>query len=81
MTGKKMLVVFRPARQCRVNNKEEASMEQEPKHGLDMRAPVALPVQGRLRPEDVLRRKLIQKMMARRERRITGAAIPARRAG
>ncbi|HXQ52780.1 MAG TPA: hypothetical protein VN802_16925 [Stellaceae bacterium] len=56
-------------------------MQQEPKIGLDMRVHVALPVQGRLRPEEVLRRKLIQKMMARRERRVAAALLPTRRAG
>jgi hypothetical protein len=55
-------------------------MQQEPKQGLEMRAHVALPVQGRIRPEEVLRRKLMQKMMARRERRVAGIVAPTRRA-
>jgi hypothetical protein len=44
-------------------------MQQEPKMGLDVRMPCTLPVAGRVRPEDVMRRKLMQKMVARRERR------------
>jgi hypothetical protein len=55
-------------------------MQQEPKNGLGVRMPCALPVHGRIRPEEVLRRKLMQKMMARRERRAALAATVARRA-
>ncbi|HUK59565.1 MAG TPA: hypothetical protein VLV50_10085 [Stellaceae bacterium] len=55
-------------------------MRQEPKSGPDVRTFCAMPVQGRLRPEEILRRKLMQKMMARRERR-AAAQEPVRRAG
>jgi hypothetical protein len=55
-------------------------MRQEPKNGLDVRNVCAFPVQGRVRPEEILRRKLMQKMIARRERRmVTSASV--RRAG
>jgi len=56
-------------------------MQHEPKLGMDLRMVVSLPVQGRPRPEDVLRRKLMQKMITRRERRLASAMVPARRAG
>jgi hypothetical protein len=55
-------------------------MQQEPKNGLDVRIPFAFPVQGRVRPEEILRRKLMQKMMARRERRVLAATTTVRRA-
>jgi hypothetical protein len=54
-------------------------MRQEPKNGLGVRMLCAVPVQGRVRPEEILRRKLMQKMMARRERRVA-APSPVRRA-
>ena len=54
-------------------------MRQEPKNGLGVRMLCAVPVQGRVRPEEILRRKLMQKMMARRERR-AAAPSPVRRA-
>jgi hypothetical protein len=49
-------------------------MEREPKIGLGERTPWVFPVQGRLRPEEVIRRKMMQKMMARRERRLASDA-------
>jgi len=59
---------------------EEASMREEPNNGLDVRMLCAMPVQGRVRPEEILRRKLMQKMMARRERRAAATAKSVRRA-
>lgn len=44
-------------------------MQQEPKNGPGVRVSCSLPVHGRVRPEEVMRRKLMQKMIARRERR------------
>lgn len=55
-------------------------MRQEPKNGLGVRILCATPEQVRVRPEEILRRKLMQKMMARRERRALAAATPIRRA-
>jgi hypothetical protein len=56
-------------------------MQQEPKIGLGERASFAFPAHGRLRPEEILRRKIMQKMIARRERRLALADTPiARRA-
>jgi hypothetical protein len=55
-------------------------MRQEPKNGLDVRMPYVLPLQGRVRPEEILRRKLMQKMMARRERHVLAATTTVRRA-
>lgn len=54
-------------------------MQREPKIGLGERAPVAFPVQGRLRPEEILRRKMMLKMIARRERRLASASGPVSR--
>jgi hypothetical protein len=47
--------------------------------GLSDRTPFAFPVQGRLRPEEILRRKMMQKMIARRERRLASANGPITR--
>jgi len=55
-------------------------MHQDPKSGPGISISCAFPAQGRVRPEEVVRRKLMQKMMARRDRRAAGTA-PARRAG
>lgn len=55
-------------------------MQEEPKNGLGVRMPCMLPAHGRVRPEELLRRKLMQKMTARRERRVALAATVARRA-
>jgi hypothetical protein len=44
-------------------------MQPEPKMGPKDRI-CLIPVHGRIRPEEVMRRKLIQKMEARRERRL-----------
>jgi hypothetical protein len=60
---------------------EEASMQDEPKTGQDVRVQCALPAQGRVRPEELLRRKLMQKMIARRERRAAQSAGLVRRVG
>jgi hypothetical protein len=54
-------------------------MRQEPKMGPGVRIVCAVPSQGRVRPEEILRRKLMQKMMARRERR-AAELPPVRRA-
>ncbi len=54
-------------------------MRQEPKMGPGERMLCAVPAQGRIRPEEILRRKLMLKMMARRERR-AAALPPIRRA-
>ncbi len=51
-------------------------MQQEPKIGLGERMPCAFPVQGRLRPEELMRRKMMQKMTARRERRLANGEGP-----
>jgi len=51
-------------------------MQPEPKIGLNERTWHALPVAGRLRPEEILRRKLMQKMIARRARRLASAGDP-----
>lgn len=56
-------------------------MQEGPKTGLDVRAQCALPTQGRVRPEELLRRKLMQKMVARRERRAAQSAGLVRRVG
>ena len=56
-------------------------MQEKPRMGLDESAPCAFPVMGRIRPEEVLRRKLIRKMIARRERRLALAERPSRRFG
>jgi len=56
-------------------------MRQEPKNGLDVRMICAAPGQVRIRPEEILRRKLMQKMVARRERRALAASASVRRAG
>jgi len=48
-------------------------MQREPKIGLGERTPCAFPVHGRLRPEEILRRKMMLKMIARRERRLASA--------
>jgi hypothetical protein len=53
-------------------------MKQEPKMGLAQ--PCSVPVAGRIRPEELMRRKLMQKMMARRERRAAQTAGLVRRA-
>jgi len=56
-------------------------MQQEPKIGPSERTTFAFPAHGRLRPEEILRRKMMLKMMARRERRLASASGPvARRA-
>ena len=55
-------------------------MQQEPKTGLGVRIPCATPLAGRVRPEDLVRRKLMQKMTARRERRMAQSAGIVRRA-
>ncbi len=48
-------------------------MQQELKNGLGERTPFAFAAQGRLRPEEILRRKMMLKMIARRERRLAAA--------
>jgi hypothetical protein len=53
-------------------------MQQEPKNGLGERVGFAAPVHGRMRPEEILRRKLMQKMMARRAGRMSLATAPRR---
>jgi len=53
-------------------------MQQEPKNGLSERVGFVAALHGRVRPEELLRRKLMQKMMARRERRASLAAPPRR---
>lgn len=55
-------------------------MQREPKGGLGDRLPYAFPVHGRVRPEELLRRKIMQKMQARRQRRLAGDAVLGRRA-
>jgi hypothetical protein len=55
-------------------------MQQEPKPGPGTQMTCSLAAPGRIRPEDVLRRKLMQKMNARRERRAAVTAPTVRRA-
>ena len=55
-------------------------MEQDPKMGQSDRMPCSLSVPTRVRPEELMRRKLMQKMMARRERRAAQSAGMVRRA-
>jgi hypothetical protein len=55
-------------------------MQQEPKNGLGVRMVCALPTSSRIRPEEFLRRKLIEKMTARRESRVAHPAPVVRRA-
>jgi hypothetical protein len=55
-------------------------MHQDPKSGPGMSISCTVAEQGRVRPEDVMRRKLIQKMIARRERRAAGTASTRRAA-
>lgn len=64
----------------RANQSEEASMQPEPKSGAIERMPCLIPAHGRMRPEELLRRKLMQKMMARRERRLAVTSATVRRA-
>ncbi len=49
-------------------------MQQEPKTGPGVRVSCTLSAHARIRPEEVMRRKLMQKMIARRERRAAQAA-------
>ena len=51
-------------------------MQQAPKNGLGERVPFAFSAQGRIRPEEMLRRKIMLKMIARREGRLAHAAAP-----
>jgi hypothetical protein len=55
-------------------------MQEEPKTGLGVRMACSTPSAIRVRPEELLRRKLMQKMTARRERRIAQSAGIVRRA-
>lgn len=55
-------------------------MQQEPKNGPGERVSCAFPVHGRIRPEEIMRRKMMQKMAARRERRAALDAAQTRRA-
>lgn len=55
-------------------------MHQDPKSGPGMSIGCTFPEQGRIRPEEVARRKLMQKMIARRERRAAGSASTRRAA-
>ena len=64
----------------RANQSEEASMQPEGKNGPIERVPCLIPVHGRVKPEELMRRKLMQKMMARRERRLAAGPLTARRA-
>jgi hypothetical protein len=52
-------------------------MQPEPKMGPNDRMPL-IPAHGRVRPEEIMRRKLMQKMAARRERRIALATAVRR---
>ncbi len=45
-------------------------MQREIKLGPSGRVPCTYPADGRVRPEEILRRKMMQKMIARRERRL-----------
>ena len=56
-------------------------MQERPDKGLEGVAPMAFPVAGRVRPDELLRRKLIRKMIARRERRMALAERSNRRFG
>jgi hypothetical protein len=56
-------------------------MQEQPEKGLEGAAPYAFPVVGRVRPDELLRRKLIRKMVARRERRLALAERSGRRFG
>jgi hypothetical protein len=49
-------------------------MYQDPKNGPGISMTCTFPEQGRIRPEELMRRKLMQKMIARRERRAAGTA-------
>ena len=53
-------------------------MHQDPKSGPGLSISSTSAEPGRVRPADVLRRKLMQKMAARRERRAAGLT-PSRR--
>lgn len=55
-------------------------MEPEVKNGPIERVPCLIPVHGRVKPEELMRRKLMQKMVARRERRLAVVPTTARRA-
>ena len=55
-------------------------MQQDPKMGQDQHMPCSLSVPSKVRPEEFLRRKLMQKMVARRERRAAQSAGMVRRA-
>jgi len=48
-------------------------MQREPKLGPSGHVPCTFPPDGRIRPEEILRRKMMQKMIARRERRFAPA--------
>lgn len=52
----------------------------EGKNGPTERVPCLIPAHGRVKPEEVMRRKLMQKMAARRERRLASAGTAVRRA-
>ncbi|MGH7090672.1 MAG: hypothetical protein ACREFQ_17390 [Stellaceae bacterium] len=52
----------------------------EDKNGPTERMLCLLPTHGRIKPEEVMRRKLMQKMVARRERRLAASGISVRRA-
>ena len=56
-------------------------MQERPGKGLEGAEPCAFPVVGRMRPDELLRRKLIRKMIARRERRLALAERSGRRFG
>jgi len=56
-------------------------MTREPKEADSERFIMAFPGHGRLRADEMLRRKLIQKMVARRERRVVPATAPFIRRG
>jgi len=56
-------------------------MQERPEKGLEGAIPCAYPVAGRVRPDELLRRKLIRKMIARRERQMALAERSGRRFG
>jgi hypothetical protein len=56
-------------------------MDEKPQTGLAPSAICAYPVVGRIRPEEILRRKIIRKMVARRERPAAASAQLVRRVG
>jgi hypothetical protein len=56
-------------------------MQEKPEKGLVEAAPCAFPVVGRIRPDELLSRKLIRKMIARRERKMALTERSGRRFG